>query len=126
MVDKAALGRSPYLPDRSLKRAEAHLSLLIAFADENRPITHVAYPDLIRDPVAMVDSIHAALGVDGSADFADRMNTFVHAQQAGKRAKPPKTLPTFGLEQDAFLSRPNIAAYCRRFGVEPERKRQTG
>ncbi len=126
MADRAALGRSPYLPDQSLTRAEAHVSALIEFSNEDRLIAHVAYPDLIRNPVEIVDSVHAALGVDAPADFADRMNAFVHAQQAGKRAKPPKTLPTFGLEHDAFLSRPNIAAYCRRFDVEPERKRQTG
>ena len=88
-------------------------------------IVHVAYPALVRDPTAVVESVYTRLGVDAPRDIASRVGGY-RVASAGKRASPPKDLPTYGLDHDAFLARPVVQSYCKRFGVQPEATRLTG
>ena len=88
-------------------------------------VAHVAYPELVRDPTAVVESVYERLSVEAPKDLASRVGGY-RAASAGKRAAPPNALPTFGLDHDAFLARPLVKSYCMRFGVEPEAARLTG
>ena len=88
-------------------------------------VAHVAYPELMRDPTLVVESLYARLDVEAPKDLASRIGAY-QAASAGKRAPPPKDLATFGLDHDAFLARPMVDSYCRRFGVQPEAARLTG
>ncbi|MFK7899039.1 MAG: sulfotransferase [Myxococcota bacterium] len=126
MSDPSTLQRSPYLPDCSIDRAEAHMAAMATFCEGDHAISNVAYPNLVRDPIATVQTIYESLGVDAPSDLTNKINAFETAQRAGKRAKPPQVLPDFGLEHDAFLARSRIADYCHQFRIVPERKRQTG
>jgi hypothetical protein len=89
-------------------------------------VTHVAYPDLIRQPVDAVQHALAACGVADDADLAGRIDRFLHAQRSGARAAPPSELPTMGYAHDQVLADPVVAGYCRTFGITPERSRMTG
>jgi hypothetical protein len=88
-------------------------------------VAHVAYPELVRDPTLVVESVYARLGVEAPKDLASRVGGY-QAASAGKRAAAPNELPTFGLDHNAFLARPLVKSYCIRFGVEPEAARLTG
>lgn len=126
MAEDAVPARGGLFADSAIARAEARLPVLAAFCDRDHPVAHVAYPDLVRDPVGTIAAIYTFLAVDAPANMADRIDTFVGAQKTGKRAKPPPSLPDFGLRHEAFLVRPPIADYCRRFGIVAERQRVTG
>jgi hypothetical protein len=86
----------------------------------------VAYPKFVSDPTGTMRSIYAALDLPWPEDLDLRMAAFLAAQAAGKRAKPPSDLPTFGIDHVACLKRPAMAAYCQHFSVSPELVRQTG
>ena len=124
--DSSLLHNSAYLPATTGQNAERRLDIISAFCRSRSDVTHIAYPDLIEDPVATVGSIYLKCGMTMPDGLEARLASFIADQKAGKRAKPPGALPTFGLDHDEFLSRPSIARYCAHFGVEPERSRQTG
>jgi hypothetical protein len=107
----------------SMERSAAGMT---AFAEAPFSRADVAYPHLVADPVGTVRAIYAALDMAWPAELDARIAAFLAAQASGKRAKPPAELPTFGLEHASFLARPAMAAYCRRFAIAPELKRQTG
>jgi len=104
---------------------ERGMTQMMAFDHAASRVAHVAYPELVRDPIPVVESVYERLGVDAPNDLASSVGGY-QAASAGKRAAPPKELPTFGLDHVAFLARPVVESYCTRFGVEPEAARLTG
>jgi hypothetical protein len=89
-------------------------------------ITHVAYPDLVSDPVGTAQCVFAATGrpVDGA--FGEAVALFLDSQRSGGRATPPPDLPAMGYDADTVLADPVVNGYCRRFGVQRERARLVG
>ena len=86
----------------------------------------IAYPALVADPPAVAAAACAELELPDDHEFASKVETFLEAQRSGARASPPAALPEPGLTHDEVLQRPTVAAFCARFGVEPERIRLTG
>jgi Sulfotransferase family len=110
----------------AVRFVERSLTQMMAFdRAPSASIVHVAYPALVRDPAAVVESVYARLGVDAPNDIASHVAAYAVAS-AGKRATPPNDLPTYGLDHGAFLARPLVESYCKRFSVEPEAARLTG
>jgi hypothetical protein len=117
-------GRNVAVAIAMIERSTSHLC---EFADTNGGTrADVAYPALVSDPVTTVRRIYDALHFDWPDGFDAQIASFLSAQASGKRAKPPAELPTFGLDHRAFLERPAIAAYCRRFDIIAETTRTTG
>ncbi len=112
------------LPVETLERVLQ--SLLDFHAAVPELMTVVAYPDLVADPAAAAASAYAGLGLPVDPGFASKVAAFLEAQRTGARAKPPAALPEPGLTHAQLLERPTVAAFCGRFGVEPERTRLTG
>jgi hypothetical protein len=107
--------------------AETGLERMMAFgAAAGERVANVAYPALVREPAAVVRGIYGRFGQEVPGDLDGRIASFVDAQAAGKRAAPPRELPSYGLESAAFRARPAVAAYCERFAVAPEVSRITG
>lgn len=96
--------------------------------DEAHPdrITHVPYPDLVREPVSVVAGIHDTLGREVDDDLPARIDAFLAEQRAGKRAAPPPRLDDLGFDQDAVRSTGAIARYVTMHDVAAERERITG
>jgi hypothetical protein len=125
-ADKTALHESAFLPSFFTSFAEDRLVRLFPFCEAHSHVCHVPYPALVKSPIAVVERIYAESGIEPPGDVAAPIERFVLAQREGKRAKPPDSLPTYGLDQEVFLSRPIIAEHCRRFGIERETVRRTG
>jgi hypothetical protein len=110
-----------------LERTEAKLNAMIEhdkiLADR---ISNVAYLRLVDDPYAVIRQIYdQARG--GIPDIVNgQISAFLNAQKVGRRAKPPREMPTFGIDHQQFLKRDKIAPYCRHFQVQPELTRATG
>ena len=85
-----------------------------------------AYPDLVADPAGTAHHVSAAVGLPTDDGLTGEIAAFLESQRSGGRAAPPPELPTMGYIHDAVLSDPVVSAYCRRFGVQPERSRLTG
>jgi len=103
------------------------LAAVLAFTDAHPDrIEHLAYPDLVGDPAPAVTGLLDAIGVADDPGLADRVDAFLAAQRAGRRSAPPPSLDTLGYEHDEVLAQPEIARYCARLGIEPERHRLTG
>jgi len=110
----------------AVRLVERGLTQMMAFDHATSArVAHVAYPELMRDPTLVVEKVYARLGVAAPKDLASRIGAY-QAAAAGKRAAPPKDLATFGLDHDAFLARPLVESYCRRFDVQTEAARLTG
>lgn len=118
--------RGPDDPDL-LEQIACKLSRIEAFGDL-RPerITHLPYPGLVSEPVRAVGELLDALGVARDPGLAGRIDGFLVAQRAGRRAAPPGELRDAVYDHDVVLAEPRIARYCRRFRIEPERDRLTG
>lgn len=108
------------------RHTELACDRLIDFDKTSDHVLNIRYADFVSNPEATVESICKQFGIPYSQNDLAALQTFVEQQKAGRRKAPPKTMPTFGVDHDAFLARPKIAAYCEHFGLEPERKRQTG
>lgn len=119
--------RSNEFPVNYLVRfVEDSLTQLMAFDQEaSDTVAHVAYPALVREPATVVQSVYAQLGFEVPKDLASWVGAYQDTT-SGKRAAPPIDLPTYGLDHDAFLARPVVESYCKRFGVAPEVARLTG
>jgi hypothetical protein len=103
------------------------LAGLTAFAESSSArIAHLHYPDLLDDGPGACRRVLEELGLATDDAYVTRGRTFVQHQLAGGRAQPPAAYDDFGYDHDALLNEPAVAAYCRRFGVQPERVRRTG
>ena len=78
------------------------------------------------DPAGTAHHVSAAVGLPTDDGLTGEIAAFLESQRSGGRAAPPPELPTMGYIHDAVLSDPVVSAYCRRFGVQPERSRLTG
>lgn len=91
-----------------------------------RRVTNVAYPDLVADPIATAQGVFSAADVPPDAGLAQKISSYLDAQRAGSRLAPPAQLPSMGYTSEVVRSEPAVAAYCHRFGVQPEEYRLTG
>ena len=89
-------------------------------------VAHVAYPDLVADPIATAQGIFAAAGLPVDDGLAKEIAAYLDSQRAGGRAAPPAQLPTMGYLEEEVRADPVIQAYCRRFDVFPESERLVG
>jgi hypothetical protein len=101
-------------------------SLLDYNAASPERMTVIGYPALVADPAGVAAAAYAGLDLPADPDFSSKVETFLEAQRSGARVSPPAALPEPGLTHDEVLRRPTVAAFCDRFGVEPERTRLTG
>jgi len=103
------------------------LDAVAAFEDAHpERIVHVPYPVLVGDPARVVTGLVDALGLSTDPRLAERIDDFLAAQRAGRRAAPPAQLDTLGFDHDDVLAQPSIASYCARYAIAPERSRLTG
>ena len=110
-----------------IENVESVLQSLIDF-DTTSPerISAIGYPALVADPATVAAAAYDELGLPVDHEFASKVEAFLEAQRSGARTPPPAALPDPGLIHDEVLQRPTVAAFCDRFGVEPERTRLTG
>jgi len=105
----------------------AELAGMVAFADSSSArIAQLHYPDLLDDGPGACGRVLRELGVTLDDAHDARARTFLERQRGGDRAAPPAAYDDFGYDHDAVLNEPAVAAYCRRFAVQPERVRRTG
>ena len=110
-----------------IENVEHTLQSLLAFhADSPELMTTIGYPTLVADPAAVAATCYVELGLPTDPELSSRIERFLDAQRGGARVRPPANLPEPGLDHDQLLARPTVAAFCDRFGVEPERMRLTG
>ena len=110
-----------------IENLERVLQCLLDFdAASPELVTTIDYPALVADPAAVAAAAYAELGLPVDDEFTSKVEKFLDAQRGGARARPPSALPDPGLSHDQVLRRPSVAAFCDRFGVEPERTRLTG
>jgi sulfotransferase family protein len=89
-------------------------------------VTHVAYPELVADPIATAHDIFAAAGLPTDDGLAKAIPAYLDSQRTGGRAAPPAQLPTMGYTEDSVRSDPAVRDYCHRFNVSPEAERLVG
>lgn len=118
--------RGPDDPD--LVESIAHkLSAIQAFSEAQPDrIRHMPYPELVNEPVALIDGLIRSLGLPPDHELGEHITRFLAAQRAGRRPSPPSDLDDRGYDHDEVLREPRIAAYCERYGIAPERRRITG
>lgn len=141
IVSMAAMGESivdPFCVDNPMtgdgrrdrviqSGVEAKLAALQSFTETSgaQP-THVAYPSLVSDPVAVLSEVFATAGVSFDKADAAAATGFLEAQRSGRRSLPPAELATMGYIHEEVFSTGPIRAYCDRFAIEPEHTRLTG
>lgn len=81
-------------------------------------VVDVAYADLVRDPVATLRRLYAALDRDWPAGLEDAVRSYVAAKPRGAHGGHHYRLTDFGLDPDDLRER--FAGYVDRYGVEPE------
>jgi hypothetical protein len=101
-------------------------SLLDFHATSPELMTTIDYPALVVDPAAVAETSYAELGLPADPELIAHIERFLDAQRRGARVRPPVNLPEPGLAHDQVLARPVVAAFCDRFGCDPERSRLTG
>jgi hypothetical protein len=106
--------------------AAGKLNAIASFATASPDrLTHVAYPELVNDPVGTVRSL-LETGPSSVVDLEGAVSAFLEAQRSGARATPPAELDPMGYDHAELWADPAIGAYCERFNVAPERTRLTG
>jgi len=83
------------------------------------------YADMMADLVGTLNKIHRALEVEPDPAFDDKVQAFLGAQRAGRRAPPNRVAEDFGYTADQVWSDPEVAAYAGAFGVPAEERRVT-
>lgn len=78
-------------------------------------VVDVLYPDLMRDPIGVVERIYRAFSLDLTAAAEARMRAFLAANPKDKSGRHRYTLEEFGL--DAGEEGARYADYARRFGL---------
>ena len=100
------------------------LRALVEFAESGSArVVNVRYADLMGNAVAATRSIYERLEMDAPEDLEERVAGYLRTQRSGKRARPPRSLQTFGYQAEAVWCDPAVTGYCESFGVERERSR---
>ena len=73
------------------------------------------YPDLMRDPIGVVDRIYRSFALELTTEAEARMRAFLAANPKDKSGRHRYTLEEFGL--DARRETERFADYTRRFGL---------
>ena len=126
LVDRERFGSEQLAPiaTESVERSVAAVLAYVESADT--PPLVLPYPSVVGHPVSTTIAAYAELGLPADDGLGARIEGFLSRQREGLRAAPPARLPDWGLDHDEVLSRPVLAEFCARFGVEPERRRLTG
>lgn len=125
-----AEGRSPTDDEYVELALMLHARLADPMVDlaKSRPdsVTNVRYPDLMRDPAAVVAEIDEALGLPGDASVTRGLvQQFLERQRAGSRAAPPAQYRDRGVTPEMVHGQPALARYMETFGLAEERSRVT-
>ena len=83
----------------------------------------VHYNDLITDPVAAVTRIYRHFGLPVDDETRRRAGEFTEDNPQDKHGAHDYTPGQFGFEPERVRRR--FAAYTERFGIEPDRPRET-
>lgn len=102
------------------------LESMRAFDKTKTTVANVSYPALVTKPADAVKDIYRTHNIEVPPELDQRIETYVADQKAGKRAKPAAEYSDFGIDADSLHSNPDVAAYCKHFGVEKEIIRETG
>lgn len=89
---------------------------------EMAPAEHfidLAYLDLMRDPIDTVRQLYGQLDMPFTPQFESAMQRFLGSHPKDKHGAHRYSLKRFGL--DLVEERKRYAAYCERFGIDPER-----
>lgn len=97
-----------------------HVDQLMAFCTgpDAGSVVHVDYYRLAADPAALLDEIHAALGIDTPDDVRASIAAWRAANPQGARGENRYTLAQFGLDEDEL--RDLFADYTRHFAIPTE------
>jgi len=85
-----------------------------------RPILHIHYRALVRDPLETVATLYCHSGRALDPEAAARIGRLVAAKPNGGYATRHSRLEEYGL--DPAVERERYARYVERFGIRPERK----
>ncbi len=88
-------------------------------------VANVRYADLMNDALSTTTAVYKKLGMNAPTDLDNRVMDFLKEQRAGKRAKPPRKLDTFGYRAEEVWSDDIVAGYCAFFGIQQEPIRLT-
>ncbi len=113
-VDPHRVGR------QMLDFIKRHIDRLMAFCTgpEGHLVTHVDYYRLAADPVAMLDEIHAGLGIETPDDVRAAIAAWRHANPKNKRGANEYALEQFGIDEGE--ARELFADYIRHFDIPRE------
>ncbi|HMO69880.1 MAG TPA: sulfotransferase, partial [Novosphingobium sp.] len=97
-----------------------HVDRLMAFCTgpDAASVVHVDYYRLAADPAALLDEIHAGLGIDTPDDVRASIAAWRAANPQGARGENRYTLEQFGL--DEAVLRDLFADYTRHFAIPTE------
>ncbi len=98
---------------------------MIAAADKEssaKPIFHVHYSDLVRDPVGIVTALYGHFGRVLDLDTASRVGRRVSMNPNGGYRGQRARLEDYGL--DPAREHERFARYMTRFGIRPEQGRR--
>jgi Sulfotransferase family len=93
-----------------VRRAMAALDSGLVSPDR---VLHVPYPELIRDPLAVVRRVYDRFDLELSAEAEQRLTQFPKANPKGRFGRHQYSLQEFGLDPSREAER--FAPYCQRF-----------
>ncbi|HEX7095654.1 MAG TPA: sulfotransferase [Acidimicrobiales bacterium] len=99
--------------EESIRRVEAFRA-----AHPDHLVVDVQYADLVRDPLATMQRLYAALGEELSPEALAAMRARVEVRPKGKFGTHNYTLAEFGLDGDALAER--YAGYIERYDIPRE------
>jgi len=97
-----------------------HIDRVLDFAagPDADKVIHVDYYRLLDDPMAEMEQVHAALGIDTPDEVRAAVTSWRAENPKGKRGANPYALEKFGLDRDEVEER--FRPYRERFGVPHE------
>ena len=81
-------------------------------------VTHVDYYRVAEDPGAVLDEVHAGIGIDTPADVREAIEGWRRENPKGKRGENRYTLEQFGLDEAEL--RELFSDYIQRFNIPSE------
>ncbi len=116
-VDPHRVGR------QMLDFIDRHIDRLMAFCTgpEGHRVAHVDYYRLADDPAAMLDEIHAAIGIDTPDDVRASIDAWRQANPKNKRGANDYSFEQFGI--DEAEARERFAGYIAHFDIPTEARK---